>query len=79
MEFFLNILEIPYNGKKCDDINILKVIEFLLFQIYYFLLCVCFESLSDLVLKAFRISVWFAIKTISYCIRFLFQTIYHST
>lgn len=57
MEFFLNILEIPYNGKKYDDINILKVIELLLFQIYYFLLCVCFESLSDLVLKAFQISV----------------------
>ena len=65
--------------EKYDDINILEVIEFLLFQIYYFLLFVCSESLSDLVLKAFCFSVWFAIKTISYCIRFLFQTIYHST
>lgn len=43
--------------EKYDDINILKVIEFLLFQIYYFLLYVCLESLSDLVLKAFWISV----------------------
>lgn len=43
--------------EKYDDINILEVIEFLLFQIYYFLLFVCSESLSDLVLKAFCFSV----------------------
>lgn len=40
---------------------------------YYFTVLSCVSprrgSLSDLVLKAFRISVWFAIKSNSYCVR----------
>ena len=58
-------------GIKRGGVSVWSATVIFVISISLFLSCASArrESLSDLVLKAFRISVWFAIKSNSYCVR----------